>query len=67
MNTLEIKWVDRAAIDGGGTKLTVKVDGAPKHDEGYPPERLEEARKVAAEFVAKATFANVPPAPPSKT
>jgi hypothetical protein len=58
---LEIKWIDRVASDGGGTRLIVKVDGATQHDQGYPPDRLGEARKVAIGYLEKATFANVSP------
>ena len=58
---LEIKWIDRVAGEGGGTRLTVKVDGVTKHDEGYAPDRLDEARKVATGYLAKATFKNESP------
>jgi hypothetical protein len=58
--SLEIKWVDRFPIDGGGTRLTVKIDGAEKHDGFYSHDRLEEARKVAEDYLAKAKFRNEP-------
>jgi hypothetical protein len=60
--SLEIKWIDRVAADGGGTKLIIKVDGATKHDEGYTPDRLDAARKVAMDYLEQAKFDNVPPA-----
>jgi hypothetical protein len=59
---LEIKWIDRVPADGGGTRLIVKVDGATKHDEAYTPDRLDEARKVAADYLDKAKFKNEAPA-----
>jgi hypothetical protein len=40
----------------------IQFDGAEKHDEGYPPDALEKARKVASDFLADAKFANVPAA-----
>jgi hypothetical protein len=60
--SLEIKWIDRVAADGGGTQLLVKVGGATKHDEAYTPDHLEEARKVAMGYLQQATFENVLPA-----
>jgi hypothetical protein len=40
----------------------VKVDGPTKHDEGYAPDRLDEARKFAADYLDKAKFKNEAPA-----
>jgi len=65
MNDIQIKWVDRVADEGGGTELTICVNGRIVHAERYAPTRLEHARTVAKEHLDNAQFGNVTGRPPS--
>jgi hypothetical protein len=64
MTTVEIKWRDRRAEEGGGTHLSIKVNGETKHDASHVgAEQIARAKQVAAKFIADATFDDAKPAP----
>jgi hypothetical protein len=61
-HTLEIKWIDRQPNEGGGTRLTVKVNGSEVVEKVFSRERFDEAKRLASDYLQKAEFDNSPSA-----
>jgi hypothetical protein len=63
-HSLEIRWIDRVAAEGGGTRLTVKVDGRSIiNEQVFLAGDLEQTRKLAIGYLEKAKFENLPSGP----
>jgi hypothetical protein len=60
MRTVEFKLVDVPANEGGGTKLTVKIDGREVSARAYSQEELTDAKRAATEAIVNSRFDNVP-------